>query len=430
MVSGTLRIAMTSVAPLRSRAFWILAGRSAVIGIFGGVFAVAFIGVEHALTGLVWGQTGGYEWFGGGLRALVVPIAAGALVGLIYLVLGLPRRLHSFIEELEEGRTDPGTAPGAVLVALVSLVGGASLGPEAPLVTGAAGFANWLTERVSASPEDTRTATLSAAAGVFGGLMSSPLIGALLALELEHDQDLPFFFRHIIPGGVSGTIGFLIVYPVLGAPFLGLYRFPPFEFSAWYLAAGAAMGVVGAIVGLSIGLVAKIVGRVVGRLPASPVARAAIGGCVLGAVGFMMPATLFSGVDTLGAVVADPAEIGVGLLLAVVALKMVTLTTSLRTGFYGGPFFPMFFIGGSVGAVLHLLFPAVPLALAVGATMAATGAMASIPLSVAVLGAFVVGVGPPAAAVISIAVIVAFSIGYGLGFVGPWSSAAAEPGPS
>ncbi len=421
---------MTSVAPLRRRAFWVLVGRSAVIGVFGGVFAIVFLGVEHALTGLVWPGTGGYQWFGGGLRALVVPIAAGALVGLIYVMLGLPRHLHSFIEELEEGRTDPRTAPGAVLVALASLVGGASLGPEAPLVTGAAGFANWLTERSSASPEETRTATFSAAAGVFGGLMSSPLIGALLALELEHDQDLPFFFRHIIPGGVSGTIGFLIVYPVLGAPFLGLYSFPPFEFSPWYLAAGAAMGVVGAAIGLSIGAVAKVVRGAISRLPSAPVARGMIGGVLLGVVGFAMPATLFSGVDALGTVVAGPAQIGIGLLLVVAGLKMVTLTVSLGTGFYGGPFFPMFFIGGSVGAVLHLLFPAVPLALTVGATMAATGAMASIPLSVAVLGAFVVGVGPPAAAVISIAVIVSFSIGYGLGFVGPWSSTAADPATS
>ncbi len=408
--------------PLRTAAYWVVLARSALIGAFGGAFAVVFIGAEHVVRGALWGDLGeSFDWFSGGVRAALIPVAAGLVVGGLYVVFRLPPRIAGFIEELEEGRTDPRTAPGAVVVSFVSLVGGASLGPEAPLVTAATGFGNMLTQRANASVEETRTATFSGAAGALGALLSSPFIGALFAFELERERGVGLLFRHIIPGGVSGIVAFAIVYPFLGSPFLGIYSFPEFEFSTWYLLGAVGIGVVGAILGIAIGAIGKLSGRIALRIPGPVIVRAGLGGVVLGVIAFVMPATMFSGIDALGVVVDDPAKLGVGLLLVVVALKIVTLSISMTSGFYGGPFFPTFFIGGTVGAAIHLLFPVFPLALAVGATMAATAAIAGIPFSIVVLGIYVVGVGPPAASVIAVAVITSIAITYGLGLVGPWS---------
>jgi H+/Cl- antiporter ClcA len=254
--------------------------------------------------------------------------------------------------------------------------------------------------------------------------MSSPLVGTLFAFELEHESRMPLLFKHIIPGGVSGVVAFVIVYPFLGSPFLSLFEFPEFEFTSWYLLAGVGLGVVGSILGLVIGVVGRTSVRVAEKVPGSPLVRAGIGGIIIAIVAFVMPARLFSGIDALSVVVDDLAALGIGLLLAVVGLKIATLTISMTAGFYGGPFFPTFFIGGTVGAVIHLVFPDLPLALAVGATMAATAAIAGIPSSIAILAMFITGVGPPAAAVTTIAVIVSIAITYGLGFVGPWSNTA------
>jgi len=399
--------------------------RSVAIGAFGGVFAVVFLGVEHAARAALWGDLGeSFDWFSGGVRALTIPILAGLIVGLAYTVLHLPMRLKSFLEEIEEGRADPSVAPKAVIVSLISLVGGASLGPEAPLVVAASGFGNWLTRRAGASAEDTRTATFSGAAGALGGLMSSPFIGTLFAFELERENRMHLLFVHIIPGGVSGIVAFVIVYPFIGSPFLNLYTFPEFEFTTWYLLSGVGMGVLGAVLGLLVGGLGKAAVGLAARIPGPPIVRGGIGGVIIAVIALVMPATLFSGIDALGVVVDNPATFGVGLLVAVVGLKLITLTASLATGFYGGPFFPMFFIGGTMGVVVHQLFPSFPLALAVGSAMAATAAIAGIPFSVVIIAVYVTGVGPPAAAVITIAVIVSVSITYGLGIVGPWSAQA------
>ncbi len=411
--------------PLRTAAYWVILARSALIGAFGGAFAVVFLGVEHAVQGALWGDLGeSFDWFSGGPRALLMPVVAGLVVGGLYVVFRLPPRIKGFLEELQDGYSDPKTAPGAVVVSFVSLIGGASLGPEAPLVTAATGFGNMLTQRANASADETRTATFSGAAGALGALLSSPFIGALFAFELERERGVGLLFRHIIPGGVSGVVAFVIVYPFLGSPFLGIYSFPEFEFSLWYLPAAVGVGVVGAFLGIVIGAIGKLSDRIALAIPGPVIVRTGLGGIVLGLVAFAMPATLFSGIDALGVVVDDPATLGIGLLVGVVALKIVTLSVSMTSGFYGGPFFPTFFIGGTIGAVIHLLFPAFPLALAVGATMVATAAIAGIPFSVVVLGIYVVGIGPPAASVIAIAVITSIAITYGLGLVGPWSSTA------
>jgi H+/Cl- antiporter ClcA len=415
--------------PLVQHAYWIILARSAAIGLFGGVFGVVFLGVEHAARAALWGDLGeSFDWFSGGVRSLIFPIIAGLIVGMAYTVLHLPMRLKSFLEEIEEGRADPKIAPRAVIVSLISLVGGASLGPEAPLVVGASGFGNWLTRRAGASVDETRTATFSGAAGALGGLMSSPFIGTLFAFELERENRMNLLFIHIIPGGISGIVAFVIVYPFIGSPFLNLYAFPEFEFTAWYLLAGAGIGVLGAVLGLVVGGLGKAGVRLATRIPGPPIVRGGVGGVIIAVIAFAMPATLFSGIDALGVVIDNTATFGVGLLVAVVGLKMVTVSASLATGFYGGPFFPMFFIGGTMGAVVHQLFPSFPLALAVGAAMAATAAIAGIPFSIVIIAVFVTGVGPPAAAVITIAVIVSISITYGLGIVGPWSVQAQPDG--
>jgi hypothetical protein len=116
--------------PLRTRSYWAVLARSVVIGVFGGVFVVAFLGIEHAARTGLWGHLGeSFVWFSGGAKALIIPMVAGGVVGLLYMMFHLPPRLKGFLEELEEGRSDPKTAPKAVLVSFVSLIGGASLGP-------------------------------------------------------------------------------------------------------------------------------------------------------------------------------------------------------------------------------------------------------------------------------------------------------------
>ena len=66
-------------------------------------------------------------------------------------------------------------------------------------------------------------------------------------------------------------------------------------------------------------------------------------------------------------------EIGAILLLLMAVVKLFTLSVCLSSGFPGGFVFPLFFSAGSLGYAIHLLFPFIPLDIAMIGTMAGIG---------------------------------------------------------
>ncbi len=95
-------------------------------------------------------------------------------------------------------------------------------------------------------------------------------------------------------------------------------------------------------------------------------------------------------------------------LLAVLAGKMMAITLSQGAGFLGGTVFPILFIGGTAGIVVHLLLPDIPVAPSVGAMIAAVpGAIIGAPVSFILIAVGGVGLGVAAIAPIGIAVITA-----------------------
>lgn len=408
---------------------------SILLGIFGGTFGLAYLFVVERSTHALWPENEGVEWFSGGPETIVIPLAAGLLVGLLYKALKLPARFKGFIAELEEGHVDPRSAPGAVLVAVISLIGGASLGPEAPLGTAAGAAGTWLSRRTGGNEEDTRIATFAGISGVFGGLLSTPLGGPLLAYELEHEQTHAYYYRQIVPGVVAGAVGFGIIWPVVGTPFVGLYDFGTVEFRSWMLLAAAAIGVVMGLAAVVVGKVLVAVVSSMRRLDNRPVLRGVIGGGVVAFIAFAMPLTLFSGAGPLQTVFDQPAALGVGFLLVLALLKTVALGASLGGGFYGGPIFPVLFIGGALGAAIHLVVPEIPFAIAAGSAMAALGAaLAMLPLSMAVIGTLLIQGGLLESAAIVMAAITGFAVRYAIAPPGRQSevaeAAAAEAAPT
>jgi H+/Cl- antiporter ClcA len=128
-----------------------------------------------------------------------------------------------------------------------------------------------------------------------------------------------------------------------------------------------------------------------------------------------MPLTLFSGVDGLKPIFEELEALGVGLLLTVALLKTIALAASLGGGFYGGPIFPVLFLGGALGAAIHLVLPAIPFAIAAGSALAAVGAaLAMLPLSMALIGTLLIQGGLLESAAVVTAAATAFALRYAL----------------
>ena len=111
--------------------------------------------------------------------------------------------------------------------------------------------------------------------------------------------------------------------------------------------------------------------RLAARLGNRTILRSVIGGVAFGLVGVALPLTLFTGTDQLTTVIDEGAALGAGLLIAVVFAKILVFALCEATGFIGGPFLVMLFIGGTAGITAHVLIPGLPEALAFTAMFAA-----------------------------------------------------------
>nr|WP_258562847.1 chloride channel protein [Nocardioides sp. MAH-18] len=261
----------------------------------------------------------------------------------------------------------------AVVLGVVSLAFGASLGPEAPLVVLATGLGDRVARILRTSRSE---AALISASGALSGLFGGPL--AAIALPLERGRASAQKVRLIgasLVAGVAGLVTMLLVVPASH----GLrYDLPDLETDSARELVGsigwAALGALPAVVaGLALLIATEPVRRLATRLAPSTLPRAVAGGAVLGLCGVVDPLSLFSGehqgqelIDSAG----DQAPTAF-LLLAVV--KLVATLACLGTGWFGGQIFPTVFVGMAAAMVLTEAWSAVPL----GAAVAAGGAAAA-----------------------------------------------------
>src|SRR5690606_11419892 len=92
------------------------------------------------------------------------------------------------------------------------------------------------------------------------------------------------------------------------------------------------------------------------------------GGSIAALIAFGLPLTMYSGQYTIPALLEKSASLGVLVLLCIAIAKLFSTFLLLRSGFFGGPIFPMIFVGTTVGVIITQII-ALPLTLAVAAAI-------------------------------------------------------------
>ena len=386
--------------------FWVLMLYALGLGVFGAGASLLFMGAIG--FGNNWFSSTDPGWFGGKWWWVGVTAAAGVMVGLLRRLTHLPARLPSLIEDLSQAHVELRSVPGTVAVSLVSLIGGASLGPEQALGSMGGGAAEWISRRRGLDEEDDRVNTLTGFAGAYGGLFSSTVIVVMLILEVARPGGQRMA-KTLVTMIVSSSVSFGIYFVVGGAFFLDAYRVPSYTFEDWQLLAGIGLGLFAAVVVTLMVAVIKLAVGMFDRLKVPAIVKSVIGGLAFGLVGVILPLTMFTGSDQLKTVLQTGGTLGAGLLAALVVAKILTFAVSEASGVVGGPIFPAVCIGGTAGGLGHQVVPGIPLGLAFTCMFAAVpGALTSAPFSMVLLAAFVTQVGALQTAPVLIAVVTAF----------------------
>ena len=286
----------------------------------------------------------------------------------------------------------PAELPGVILAALATLIFGAVLGPEAPLIAIGGGLVVLALRAARRDVPDQATAVL-ASAGSFAAistLLGSPIIGAFLLMEAS-GLGGPMLGLVLVPGLLAAGIGSLIFLGLdawtglgtfsLAVPGLPHFGSPTIAEFGWAIVVGLAAALLGAGIRW-LGL------RLQPFSLRSPPAAALVAGLVVAGLaiayaegtGKNASDVLFSGQDALGPLITHTGSYTVGALLLLLACKSLAYGVSLSS-FRGGPVFPALFIGAAGGMALSHL-PGLPLVAGVATGIGAMSAvMLSLPLT-------------------------------------------------
>ena len=396
------------MALTRSPGFWLLMRYAALFGVVLAFAALAFLGLVKGGTNLWFTLPKNPGWLDGSLWWVAVTAAAGVLVGVLRRVFRLPMKLPGTVQELKDQRVEPSTVLKAVAVSTVSLAGGASLGPEDALGKMGGGLGTWVSERRKLDDDLRATNTLTGMSGAYGGMLSAPILAAILVLELARPKAARFADA-LVAVLLSASVSFAVYFPIAGSTFVGIYTLPSFKYEDWQLLAAVPLGLVAGALALITAVAIGVLTRLTAPLADRTILRSTIGGVAFGLVGVALPLTLFTGTSQLTTVIHDGAALGAGLLIAVVFAKILVFALCEATGFIGGPFLVMLFIGGTAGIATHVLIPGLPEGLAFTAMFAALpGSLVAAPFSLILLAVITTQIGALQVAPVTIAVITAY----------------------
>jgi len=397
--------------------FWLRMGNAIIIGALAGLAALTFTQIVRFGTSLIWPDEIDYGWLGGEWWWVALLGTTGLIVGVMRLFLPLDD-LNGSLAIIQDSSVDRSTALPAIAVSLVSMIGGASLGPFDGGVRAGATIGDWYSSILGLSERETEVNTASGINGSLGGLLTAPVLATLLATEMRWPVKRNLY-RVLLPGLTASIFGFAVSFAIIGDTFLGVFELPGFDVEFWHLGLAVILGLIAASLSWLLGMTVYTIRRWVLPTLTNQVIRATLGGLTLGLIAVVFPLTLASGKAQLGVAIENVGMLGAGLLIGVVIAKIVAVAISLTTGFIGGPVMPVLFIGGTAGLAVHALFPEIPIALAFSAMLVAVpGISTGAPFSMILLAALTVGIGAVETVPAAIAVLTAYTLTAGMGWFG------------
>lgn len=323
------------------------------------------------------------------------------IVGLAQKYLGAPNVIHGGAVESLTGEEEKlsGRIPfvGTLISSFGSLLSGASVGPEGALAFLVLQISTWLHKSIGASKKSMPGFAMAGLASAYNGLVGNALFTGVLATELRvggvGDNAIVFVVWNLL----AGVIGFLF-FKLLGLPtFAQEVAFTPVnELTLSYVLIAFLLGIMGALIALLIGVLFKGFEVVIERIFTGKVVwRILAAGVVISIVGYFVPEVLFAGETQIFPMIDNPAQYGVQMLIGLGLLKLVMLGISFKSGYMGGPVFPILFASTMFGLALSLLFPTVPVSIFVLCTEAAVITLALRAPLTAILLVSVVGTATP-----------------------------------
>ena len=359
----------------------------ALVGLIGGVIAgIYWVVLEHLTHTLSYFN--GWE---------VIPLMSicGLLAGLIIHFIGDPGEIHLIVNNIRfnKGKLDSKNNPSMILSSLLCVASGGSLGPEAPLVQVTGSTGTWIGKLFRLKGEELRSLSIAGMASGFTALFGAPLGGSLFSLEILHHKHAVEYYKAIIPAFVASCFSYLFFALIIHLGLGPVWDLSSYEYSGIFdFGYAVIFAIIGCILGWAFIFCTKFFKGVFESKPIPIYIRTLIGGLILGVISFYLPITRYFGHHEINELLSG--NLSIGLLTSILIFKIIAISITVTSGWRGGFIIPLFFVGATLGLIIHQLFPSTNLSLAIVSCMAAINACVTrTPMSTTILLATLTGFG-------------------------------------
>ncbi len=337
---------------------------AAIIGSVAGLVFWGFLWLINFFTELIWQRIpivmGDISYY-----ALIVCVIGGLIIGVLRKFCGdYPQGMTEVIATVKKTGTYPyKKLLSIIILAVLPLIIGSSIGPEAGMVGVIVSLCCWAEDNLKFANKSTISYSKVGAAVTLSVLFHSPLFGIFNVEENEENYDDDI--SHIKSSQ-------FLIYAIATAAGIGVYsllsnlicevaeRLPTFETALPtgydYLAMFLYI-----ICGIAFGFFfiksERFFEKTAKKLP--PIISEVTAGIILGTIVCFLPVVQFSGETQMGILINDYAKYSPIAMIGIAVLKILITNMCIQFGLKGGHIFPLIFSAVCLGYGISLtIFPA------------------------------------------------------------------------
>lgn len=291
---------------------------------------------------------------------------AGAIVGFMIDRWAREAKGHGVPEVMEAiamrgGRIRARVAAVKVLASSLTIGAGGSAGREGPIVQVGAALGSTVGQLLRFSDDRVRTLVACGSAAGIAATFNAPIAGTIFAMEVILGSFTVHYFGAVVISAVSAGI--------ISRHFLGdrpAFLVPAYPMNhVLELPIYVLLGILAALVAVAFIRLLYRTEAFFDRWQAPLPVKTSVGLVLTGLTALLLPGrqVLGSGLDMIGETIAENFNLSLGLLAALLVLKLLATCWTLGSGNSGGVFAPSLFmgaiLGGMVGNTANSLWPQV-----------------------------------------------------------------------
>jgi len=225
----------------------------------------------------------------------------------------------------------------------------------------------------------------------FTALFGAPLGGSLFSLEILHHEHAVEYYKAIIPALVASSFSYIIFAVIIHLGLGATWDLASYEYAGVFdFAYSVLFAVLATIAGWGFIYCTKFFKSLFEKKPIPIYIKTLIGGIILGVISYYLPLTRYFGHHEINSLLKE--DLSIYMLLALFVFKIIAISVTVTSGWRGGFIIPLFFVGATLGLIIHYFIPSVNLSLAIISCMAGINACVTrTPMSTTILLATLTG---------------------------------------